>query len=234
MKKYNKGICKICGKNLSKKECVYCRKHYYESLKIKLHYNWNGGLPKCKLCGNILSAYDCKRCKKCKNIGKKLSSKTKIKISNKLKNNKNAFKNKKPKCKFCKIILINYNSKWCLKCFHKYIRGIKHWNYINGSSKYPYPFEFTKELKKQIIKRDNYTCQKCFTYSNKSLAVHHIDYNKQNCKENNLITTCKKCNSAVNFNRDYWYAYFTYINRVPSRIITNKGKELLNELLTKN
>lgn len=45
----------------------------------------------------------------------------------------------------------------------------------------------------------------------KGTHVHHIDDNKQNCKKNNLITTCNQCNIKANFNRDYWYAYFTYI-----------------------
>ena len=45
----------------------------------------------------------------------------------------------------------------------------------------------------------------------KVLDVHHIDYNKENCKENNLITLCKQCNLRANKNRDYWYGYFMYI-----------------------
>jgi len=45
----------------------------------------------------------------------------------------------------------------------------------------------------------------------KGNVIHHIDYNKLNCQSNNLICLCKKCNSKVNFNRDYWYAYFRYI-----------------------
>ena len=43
------------------------------------------------------------------------------------------------------------------------------------------------------------------------LDIHHIDYNKQNCQKSNLITACQVCNIRANFNRDYWYAYFTYI-----------------------
>ena len=32
-----------------------------------------------------------------------------------------------------------------------------------------------------------------------------------NCQEDNLIVTCTKCNALANANRDYWYAYFTYL-----------------------
>ena len=36
------------------------------------------------------------------------------------------------------------------------------------------------------------------------LHVHHIDYNKENCSQDNLITTCQQCNLRANSNRDYW------------------------------
>ena len=90
-------------------------------------------------------------------------------------------------------------------------------NWKGGLSKLPYAFEFTKELKESIRKRDNYTCQKCgikqklLTGYHKKLSIHHIDYDKNNCSIDNLITLCKKCNSEVNANRDYWYAYFKYL-----------------------
>ena len=70
-----------------------------------------------------------------------------------------------------------------------------------------YPEEYFK-IRPKILKRDNYTCQLCNKYSNE---VHHIDYDKENCDEDNLITLCHQCNMKVNTNRNYWYAYFTYI-----------------------
>ena len=36
------------------------------------------------------------------------------------------------------------------------------------------------------------------------LDVHHIDYNKLNCKKSNLITLCKQCNNRANYNRECW------------------------------
>jgi len=81
-----------------------------------------------------------------------------------------------------------------------------------------YPINFDESLKRKIRLRDNYTCQLCGIYQRDylklhlgQLGIHHIDYNKQNCDEDNLITLCHKCNSKVNFNRDYWFAYFSYI-----------------------
>jgi hypothetical protein len=29
--------------------------------------------------------------------------------------------------------------------------------------------------------------------------------------KNNLITLCKKCNMKANSNRDYWYAFYSYL-----------------------
>jgi len=87
--------------------------------------------------------------------------------------------------------------------------------YIDGHSNFPYTLEFNKELKEFIRQRDNYTCQNCgmteeehIIVLGEVLTVHHIDYDKQNCKENNLMALCKQCNSRVNFNRNYWKSYF--------------------------
>lgn len=87
--------------------------------------------------------------------------------------------------------------------------------YVNGLGNEPYPIEFNQELKEKIRKRDNYTCQKCniteeehlIVYGIK-LSIHHIDYDKQNCNDNNLITLCKQCNIRANYNRDYWKEYY--------------------------
>ena len=78
-----------------------------------------------------------------------------------------------------------------------------------------YPLEFDNFLKEQIRKRDNYICQKCgiteeehLIVYGKVLCIHHIDYNKKNCKEKNLITLCNECNKRVNKNRNHWIDYF--------------------------
>lgn len=69
-----------------------------------------------------------------------------------------------------------------------------------------YPIEFLR-IKTKIYKRDNYTCQLCNAYPIKCEA-HHIDYNKMNCDEYNLITLCRSCNMKVNFNKQHWTEYF--------------------------
>jgi len=38
--------------------------------------------------------------------------------------------------------------------------------------------------------------------------AHHIDYEKTNNVEGNLVSLCKSCHTKTNFNRDAWIAYF--------------------------
>jgi len=90
-----------------------------------------------------------------------------------------------------------------------------HPNYIDGRSFLPYSIAFTRKLKQKILNRDNRICQNCHMsegehiniYSN-TLHVHHIDYNKFNCSEENLISLCAKCNTKANHNRDYWKSFY--------------------------
>jgi hypothetical protein len=89
---------------------------------------------------------------------------------------------------------------------------------IHGLSHLPYTKEFTKSLKNEIRQLDNLKCQCCgmtqeehYNKWGKDIEVHHIDYCTFNCNKNNLITLCKKCNMKANSNRDYWYAFYSYL-----------------------
>ena len=76
-------------------------------------------------------------------------------------------------------------------------------NWKGGISFEPYSPEWKKSLKMKIKERDNHTCQLCFSENN-LLHVHHIDYDKKNCSESNLISLCVSCHGKTNFNRKYW------------------------------
>jgi len=96
--------------------------------------------------------------------------------------------------------------------------GIKNPSYIHGQGYAPYPPEFNNSLKLQIRKQDNYECQLCHISEedhklkyNQTLHIRHIDYNKKNCEEENLISVCRQCNLHINFNREYWKSYFEQI-----------------------
>jgi hypothetical protein len=83
--------------------------------------------------------------------------------------------------------------------------GENHPNWRGGKSFILYGRDFTNELKTSIRKRDKFTCKIC---SKNGYDVHHIDYNKKNCSENNLITLCRRCHMKTNFNREYWIKHF--------------------------
>jgi len=96
----------------------------------------------------------------------------------------------------------------------KRMKGKKHPNYIEGLDR-KYPLEFDNQLKQQIRKRDDYTCQNCnmteeehIIVHGRVLDVHHIDYDKDNLAPENLISLCQSCNIRANYNRKYWIEYF--------------------------
>ncbi len=80
-----------------------------------------------------------------------------------------------------------------------------------GSSFAPYPIEFNKKLKLEIRKRDKFICQNTTCRRKSSKEVHHINYNKQDNRNINLITLCRKCHSLSNFNRPYWTNFYNKI-----------------------
>ena len=80
-------------------------------------------------------------------------------------------------------------------------------NWRGGSSKLPYAFKFDDALREKIRKRDKNRCQVCGKTKKENKqnhTVHHIDYDKMNSAEDNLITLCRGCNCKVNFNREFW------------------------------
>lgn len=86
------------------------------------------------------------------------------------------------------------------------ISGKNSYMWKDGSSSEPYPLCWNRKLKKNIRKRDNFICKVCGKENSK--IIHHIDYDKNNCNPENLITLCRSCHSKTNFNRENWIAYF--------------------------
>jgi len=96
-----------------------------------------------------------------------------------------------------------------------YIKNIPHMKefYDNGgifkSREY---VGFGKEKKLKIITRDNFQCQECKISNEESilkygcsLHIHHINYDKSDSSDINLISLCPVCHGKTNiYNKEYW------------------------------
>jgi DNA-directed RNA polymerase subunit RPC12/RpoP len=89
--------------------------------------------------------------------------------------------------------------------------GNKNHQWQGGLSYEPYCEVWKdKEYKEDIKVRDGNKCLNPYCYSKKpnNLTIHHIDYNKKNCRPGNLITICRSCNGMANKDREWhriWY-----------------------------
>jgi hypothetical protein len=181
-----------------KKESKKYRIGYYQKHKDKWsEYNKKNRKFKLCKCGNKID-FRSKRCKSCETTRRfELNI-----INTKGKNNpmygKKGFWSGKRRLEHSKLMTGKNNPA-----------------YKDGTSGI-YPIEFTEFLKESIRKRDNYKCKNCgmteeehLIVIGKVLNVHHIDYNKENCLEPNLITTCESCNLRANYNREYWKEFYS-------------------------
>lgn len=127
-----------------------------------------------------------------KNKGKCLSEQTKRKLSK-----ANKGKHFSPETEFKKGHIISENLKQIIGDVH---RGENHWNWQGGKSYEDYGSDFTNLMKEQIRERDNYTCQFCGVSEeqlDEALCVHHIDEDKKNNSEENLISLCRTCHTNL-------------------------------------
>lgn len=91
------------------------------------------------------------------------------------------------------------------------VRGEKNPNWVPDKPVGCYGIEFTYGLKERIRFRDGYKCRICGcpqVENITSLQIHHIDYDKKNSEDRNLISLCNRCHSKTNFNREKWINYF--------------------------
>jgi len=89
--------------------------------------------------------------------------------------------------------------------------GAKHPFWRGGISREPYGWEFNEELREAIRQRDGYTCQLCDVSQSRcatALSVHHVNYQKRDNSEGNLVTLCHSCHSRTNTGRGHWTTFF--------------------------
>jgi 5-methylcytosine-specific restriction endonuclease McrA len=115
---------------------------------------------------------------------------------------------------------------WKTDDFREKHSGENNPNWQGGISGEPsYPRNWNGELKESIRIRDNYKCQVCSLPQNlldRKLHIHHIDYNKDNCDKNNLISLCHSCHIKTNTDRDKWIEFFKLkiINKINEILIS--------------
>ena len=78
-----------------------------------------------------------------------------------------------------------------------------------------YPPEFNAILKRRIMCRDGFQCRNpgCkSTGKGRRLGLHHINYDKQDCRDENLITLCRSCNTRANYvSKHLWMLFYQFI-----------------------
>ena len=107
------------------------------------------------------------------------------------------------------------------------LSGKNHHSWKGGISFFPYNPIFKKVMREYIRERDNHECQFCETPENgEKLSVHHIDHDKDNNSEDNLISLCRDCHNnetTSNGDQPVWQEILTgriqeiYANMTPER-----------------
>jgi len=82
--------------------------------------------------------------------------------------------------------------------------GKKNINWKGGI--YKYPNEWTGRLKHKVWVRDKGKCQKCGKIGRKrsDLVCHHKDFDKKNCRIDNLELLCRSCHMKVHWAKKKW------------------------------
>jgi hypothetical protein len=196
--------CVDCNKKLNSHACYCntkrCQRCYTKFKKGKNNPNYRHGIhctaSTCKKCGKIIDyRAKSKLCRACW-----------IKIIKQ--ENSPHWKGGKPNCLGCGKKTSNYGILRCQACWAKNNQGKNNPNWTGGDREYSKDWWKIRKIIRALYKN---ICQVC---TKKGRTVHHIDYNKKNCHQNNLINLCNRCHLKTNYNRDFWFAFFTYIKKL--------------------
>jgi len=101
------------------------------------------------------------------------------------------------------IGISKFCSKQCKNISHsRNMKAEGNPSWRGGIKNLPWGYEFNKNLKQKIKERHNYQCFLC--ENQKLLQVHHINYDKSDNCESNLVPLCCSCHCKTNYNRKIW------------------------------
>ena len=173
--------------------------------------NWNRNSSRCSKC------YMAKIMPTIYEIRKSFESEEYILLSNEYKNARTKLKYKCSKGHYNSINWKDWSSGHrCPDCYFISISGDKNYNWKGGITFEPYCEAWKdKEYKQDIRNRDGNRCLNpyCNSKNPNDLTIHHINYDKKDCKPSNLITVCRSCNSKANKDRTWhknWYQSILY------------------------
>ncbi len=213
-----RATCEICGREYGVPESHYKRhKHHYCSMECaskgqtgNRNHRWvERDVRVCKNCGKEFKIV---RYKKNKFCSRKCMGEYKHKTHSVIE-----------QCAYCGNTIVvklcytgkrlNFCGMDCKNAFHSLaMEGINNPNWRGGSARAPYPNSFSQKKKEEIILLHNNRCVMCGIDRATALslghgcglAIHHIDYNKQNSENKNLIPLCNICHGKVHYNRNKW------------------------------
>jgi hypothetical protein len=222
-----RATCDICGKEYAVSKAHYNRhKHHYCSVECarlgqvgsRNHMWTERDVRICENCGNEFAIV---RHKKNKFCSQKCMGEYKHKTHSVVE-----------RCAHCgKEIVVklcvagkksNFCGMDCKNAFHSLaIEGINNPNWRGGVARAPYPNSFSQKLRNKIMNMHGDKCALCGIGRKDvlalghgyGLAIHHIDYDKQNSAEKNLIPLCNICHGKVHYNRDKWKKELSKISK---------------------
>lgn len=108
------------------------------------------------------------------------------------------------------------------ECCHDFQRGKTKGTWEPSVYNDGYPQEWNSKLRDTIRQRDGNQCVLCLgTDRDQKLSVHHIDRDKTNCAETNLISLCKRCHQLTHTNEPFFETILSVFQS--GSIIIRKG-----------
>lgn len=152
-------------------------------------------------------------------IGRKLSTETRQRLSESRNGEKHPWfsrrhteESKQKISKGNKGKIISKETRQKISESHK---GEKSYNWNGGTSFGDYCPKFNTEFKERVRDFFNRTCFKCNKsekQNKKKLSVHHVNYEKMSCCNDDIplfVTLCGSCHNIVHSNKTHWEDVFT-------------------------